>query len=172
MHAKTMLLSLILFFAPVTSVAAQTTSTEVLGTGEKRQTMSDNSGNYSFPLIELGEYTVTAEMRGFKVQTKTGVTVELQQKARVDFQLDIGTGVERVEVSAASIELKTDDASLGSTIDQRRVTELPALNRNFASLLVLTPRVQFGTRMGLNAASTASSFYPGATPTSASLWLA
>ena len=59
------------------------------------------------------------------------------------------------------------------TIEQKRVTELPVLNRNFASLLVLTPGVQFGTRMGLNAASTSGStgapvgFYPSATQVSA-----
>lgn len=169
-------------------VAAQTTSTEVLGTvadasgavvpnakvtllrvstGERRQAMTDVSGNYSFPLIEIGEYTVTVEKEGFKTQTKTGIIVELQQKARVNIQLEIGAATERVEVVATNIELKTDDATLGATIEQKRVTELPVLNRNFASLLVLTPGVQFGTRMGLNAASTAGSFYPSATQVSA-----
>src|SRR3954471_6823537 len=168
--------------------AAQTTSTEVLGTvadasgavapgvaitllrvgtGERRQTVTDNSGNYSFPLIEIGEYTVTAELAGFKTETKTGVVVELQQKARVNIQLEVGAASEKVEVVATGVELKTDDASLGTTIEQKRVTELPILNRNFASLLVLTPGVQFGTRMGLNAQSTASSFFPGATQVSA-----
>ena len=49
--------------------------------------------------------------------------------------------------SAVGVELKTDDASLSATIEQKRVVELPVLNRNFASLLVLTPGVQCGTRM-------------------------
>ena len=55
----------------------------------------------------------------------------------------------------------------------RRVVELPVLNRNFASLAVLTPGVQFGTRMGMNAQSTSGSqgaivgFYPGAMQVSA-----
>jgi hypothetical protein len=70
-------------------------------------------------------------------------------------------------VVATGVELKTDDAALGATIGQTQVAELPTLNRNFASLLVLTPGVQFGTRMGLNAQSTASSFFPGATQVSA-----
>src|SRR4026209_2561482 len=84
---------------------AQTTSTEVLGTvtdvsgavvpgakvtllrtqtGESRPAATDGNGNYSFPLIDIGDYTVTIEMQGFKVQTKTGVHVEYQQKARVN----------------------------------------------------------------------------------------
>src|SRR5258705_13554290 len=90
---------LLFIFASVT--IAQTTSTEVLGTvsdatgavapgaevtllrvatGEKRQTVTDHSGNYSFPLIEIGEYTVTAALKGFKTKTQTGIVVELQQK--------------------------------------------------------------------------------------------
>src|SRR5205814_6581533 len=52
-------------------------------------------------------------------------------------------------------------------VDHMRVVELPTINRSFASLLVLTPGVQFGTRMGLSALSTASSFFPGATQVSA-----
>lgn len=167
---------------------AQTTSTEVLGTvidstgavvpdatitllrtqtGEKRQAKTDSSGNYSFPLIEIGSYTVTAETQGFKTQVKTGINVELQQKARVNFDLQIGATSERVEVVAQGVELRTDDASLGTTIGQARVTELPTANRNFASLLVLTPGVQFGTRMGMSSLSTGSSFFPGATQVSA-----
>src|SRR5713226_4695138 len=172
----------------VAHATAQTTSTEVLGTvtdisgavipsakvtllrvgtGERRIAATDSGGNYSFPLIEIGDYTVSVEMSGFKTQTQTGIVVELQQKARVNFELAVGASSERVEVAATGVELKTDDASLGATIEQKRVVELPVVNRNFASLLVLTPGVQFGTRMGMNAQSTAGSFFPGATQVSA-----
>jgi len=185
---KRILLSCLLFGTPVITCRAQTTSTEVLGavtdssgaliqaarvtllrtaTGEKRETLTDSSGNYSFPLIEIGEYTVSVEKQGFKTQTATGVTVELQQKARVNFEMQLGATTERVEVVAAGGELKTDDAAIGGTVDHTRVVELPVVNRNFASLLVLTPGVQFGTRMGMNGLSTASSFWPGATQVSA-----
>ncbi len=162
---------------------AQTTSTEVLGTvtdgsgavvpntkltllrvatGERRQAVTNSDGNYSFPFIEIGEFTVTAEMPGFKTQTKTGINVELQQKARVNFLLDVGQASEKVEVVAAGVELKTDDASVGTTVEQKRVLELPLLGRNFASLAVLTPGVQYGTRMGLNGQSTGAFPFPGA----------
>ncbi|MCL4853636.1 MAG: carboxypeptidase regulatory-like domain-containing protein, partial [Bryobacteraceae bacterium] len=166
--------------------SAQTTSTEVLGTvvdasgavvpkatvtllrvdtGEKRQTLTDASGNYSFPLIEIGAYQVTAEVPGFKTQTKTGIHVELQQKARVNFTLELGATSERVEVVASGVELRTDDAAIGASIDQKRVVELPTLNRNFASLLVLTPGVQYGNRMGGNVQATGAFPFPGAATT-------
>src|SRR6266853_164048 len=168
----------------VASLLSQTTSTEVLGTvsdtsnavvpgakitllrvqtGEQRTAVTDSYGNYSCPLIEIGDYTVSVAREGFKSQVKTGVHVEYQQKARVNVELEVGSTTDRVEVIATGGELKTDDASLGATIDQTRVVELPTLNRNFASLVVLTPGVQFGTRMGLSPLSTAGSFFPSAT---------
>src|SRR2546421_11447078 len=97
---------------------AQTTSTEVLGTvtdssggvipgakvtllrvatGERRESVTDTSGNYSFPLIEIGDYTVAVQAPGFKVETMTGITVALQQKARVNFRLEVGTASEKIE---------------------------------------------------------------------------
>ena len=99
------------------SLLAQTTSTEVLGTitdatgavvpgaevtllriatGEKRQTRTDGSGNYSFPLIEIGDYTVTVTLAGFKTQPQTGINVAYQQKARVSVILDVGAPTARV----------------------------------------------------------------------------
>jgi hypothetical protein len=167
-------------------MAAQTTSTEVLGTvtdasgavvpqakvtllrvstGEKRETTTDNAGNYSFPLIEIGEYSVRVEMTGFKTETRTGVVVELQHKARVNFQLEVGSTAETVEVVASAVTLRTDDAAIGATIEQRRVVELPILNRNFASLLILTPGVQYGNRMGGNVQATGAFPFPGAATT-------
>ena len=86
----------------------QTTSTEILGTvtdssgavvpqakitllriatGEIRETTSTAGGDYSFPLIEIGEYKITVKPPGFRTQERTGVTVQLQQKARINFEL-------------------------------------------------------------------------------------
>jgi hypothetical protein len=167
-------------------VAGQTTSTEVLGTvtdssgavvpgaqvtllrvatGEKRETTTDNTGNYSFPLVEIGDYTVTISLQGFKTQTQTGINVAYQQKARVNFVLDVGATSERVEVVASGVDLKTDDAAVSTTIERRRVQELPLLGRNFASLAILTPGVQYGTRMGQNVQSTTAFPFPGAATT-------
>ncbi|MBL8290276.1 MAG: TonB-dependent receptor [Bryobacterales bacterium] len=165
---------------------AQTTSTEVLGTvtdstgavvpeaevtllrvatGERRQTKTDSSGNYSFPLIEIGDYTVTVSMSGFKTQTQTGVAVAYQQKARVNVALEVGATTERVEVQATGVELKTDDAAVSTTIERRRVQELPLLGRNFASLAILTPGVQYGTRMGQGINTNTGFPFPGSATT-------
>ncbi len=159
---------------------AQTTSTEILGTitdstravvsgarvtllrtdtGERRTATTAATGDYSFPLIEIGNYTVTAEMQGFQTQEKTGIRLQLQQKVRVDFLLAVGNTKETIEVQAATVQLKTEDASVGQVIDNKRIVELPLNGRNIATLAVLTPGVQFGLRQGLD--GSAGSPIPG-----------
>src|SRR5262245_17067631 len=132
------------WFAAVTALMAQTTSTEILGlvsdssnavvpgatvtitrtsTGERRVATTNQSGEYSFPLIEIGDYRVQVEMQGFKSQTVTGLHIELQQKARVNFRLEVGQRAEVVEVQASATLLKTEDAAVGQVIDNKRVIE-------------------------------------------------
>jgi len=150
---------------------SQTTSTEILGnvtdpsgavvpnakaklrrlaTGQVREVQTNSEGNYSFPLIEIGEYTLTIEATGFKTQERKGITVELQQKARIDVRLDVGSATEIVEVTAQALAMKTEDAAVGGVIDNKRVVELPLNGRNVATLAVLVPGVQFGARMGFD----------------------
>src|SRR6266851_7507789 len=158
-----------LIFAPL--VTPQTTSTEILGlvtdstgaavpaarvtitrvsTGETRNARTNGAGEYSFPLIEIGDYHVRVEMAGFKSQTISGLHVELQQKARIDFALEVGQATEVIEVHATATALKTEDAAIGQVIDNKRVVELPLNGRNVQSLAVLVPGVQFGLRTGLS----------------------
>ena len=159
-----------LFAVFVHFARAQTTSTEILGlvtdasgalapgarvtimrlaTGERRTAITDASGEFSFPLIEIGEYTVRCEMQGFKTQTITGLRLEIQQKARVNFRLEVGELAETVEVKASAVILKTEDATVGQVIENKRIIELPLNGRNISNLAVLVSGVQFGLRTGL-----------------------
>jgi hypothetical protein len=132
---------------------AQTASTQILGlitdatgavvpgatvtarraeTGDVRTTTSNETGNYIFPLVDSGTYEVTCAAPGFKTEIRRNIPLELNQKARVDFQLQVGQQAETVEVTSALPLLKTEDATLGSVVDQRRIIELPLNGRNFA----------------------------------------
>ncbi|MGH9842501.1 MAG: TonB-dependent receptor domain-containing protein [Blastocatellia bacterium] len=154
-----------------TRLGAQTTSTEVLGTvtdptggavvgakvtllraatGERREAATSSTGDYSFPLIEIGEYIVTVEASGFKRQERRGVMVQIQQKARVNLELSVGDMQETVQVTGEAPGLKTDDAAVGQVIDNKRVVELPLNGRNIATLALLTPGVYFGQRQGFD----------------------
>ncbi len=89
-------------------------------------------------------------MKGFKTQTRSGITLQLQQKARVNIELTVGETTEAVEVLATGIQLKTEDVAVGQVIDNKRVVELPLNGRNVASLAVLTAGVQYGQRVGFD----------------------
>src|SRR5712692_4844370 len=56
-----------------------------VGTGLKREELTSSSGDYTFSLLEVGEYEVTAEAAGFKTETRKNIILEVNQKARVDF---------------------------------------------------------------------------------------
>jgi hypothetical protein len=164
--------SVALFLSAVASqVFAQTTSTSILGTvtdssgavisgakvsvlntrtGTKRSDVTTNTGDYNFPLLDVGEYEVTVESPGFKPETHKNLALQINQKARVDFALQVGAQSERIEISAEAAVLHTDEASLGQVVEQRRVVELPLNGRNLAGLAVLQPGVQFGGRMGFD----------------------
>jgi hypothetical protein len=154
------------------SLMAQTVSTEILGlvtdptgaavpvavikitrvaTGDVRTTKTNESGNYIFPLLDIGEYEVTCSAPGFRTEVVRKVTIELQQQARLDFHLKVGERAETIEVTTAGPLLRTEDASMGSVIESKRVVELPLNGRNFSQLATLMPGVVFGTsRIGVN----------------------
>jgi hypothetical protein len=160
---------LLIFFLSFTSALAQTTSTTILGTvtdsagslvagakitatntktGISREVTASSTGDFSFPLLDVGVYDVAASAQGFKSEIRREVILQINEKVRVDFALQVGATTERVEVIANSVTLQTDDATLGLTVEQRRVEELPLNNRNLGALAILQPGVQYGPRSG------------------------
>ncbi|NDD65136.1 MAG: carboxypeptidase regulatory-like domain-containing protein [Acidobacteria bacterium] len=110
--------------------------------------MSGATGDFTFPLVDVGVYDITVDAQGFKTEIRRNVIVNINEKVRVDFSLQVGAATERVEVTAEGATLRTDDATLGQTIEQRRVEELPLNNRNIGALAILQPGVQYGPRSG------------------------
>lgn len=139
-------------------VAGAKVTAKHIRTGDVRTTTSNDTGNYIFPLLAIGEYELTCTSPGFKSELRTGITLQLQQQARFDFTLSVGQQVETVEVKASSVLLRTEDATLGSVVEHKRIVELPLNGRNFAQLATLMPGVNFGaSRMGLNGQGTIAS---------------
>jgi hypothetical protein len=127
-------------------------------TGDTRTAITNETGNYTFPLLDIGEYEVSCTAPGFKTEVRSGIELQLQQKARLDFVLQVGQQAETVEVSGRALLLRTEDATLGSVVEEKRIIELPLNGRNFAQLATLMPGVQFGaSRMGLNGQGTIAS---------------
>src|SRR5579859_3554647 len=71
-----------------------------LETGEARNTTTSESGYFTAPLLEPGRYEVTITAAGFKPVTRTNITLQVDQVARMDFKLEIGSASEVVRVEA------------------------------------------------------------------------
>ncbi len=126
-------------------------------TGEKHNTVSDSKGEYTYAIVNPGDYTVTASLSGFKTTTQTGIALAADQNIRVPFMLATGEVTETVSVEAGVTLVDTREAQLGETIDQNKVENLPTLNRDAYSLLTITPGVtnytadsNIGTRAGVS----------------------
>ena len=71
-----------------------------LATGLERKAVANESGNYTIPLLPIGQYTVTAESAGFRTSTISGVVLQVGQEARLDIKLELGTAAESIQVQA------------------------------------------------------------------------
>lgn len=128
------------------------------GTSVEYQTNED--GAYTAPFLSPGSYTVNVQKQGFKPQASSPFELQVDQRARMDFTLNVGDVTSTVEVTAAAPLVKSDSAELGQVITERPIKELPLNGRNFAQLVYLAPNVTPG-QQGENL-SGASSFNPRA----------
>lgn len=128
-------------------VGAKVTVTNVL-TGLTLTEATNATGNYSFPLLPVGNYDIRVEMQGFKTEMVRNVRLETAAQVRRDFTLQVGDVAETIEVSASGVTLVTENATVGGVIENKRIIELPLNGRNVVQLAVLVPGVQFGERTG------------------------
>ena len=123
---------------PAAAITITNTSTNAI-----RKALSNESGLYTVPGLVPGPYSVRIEKEGFRAMTRA-LTVQVQQTARVDFSLQVGQVSDSVEVSATGQMLATENATIGTVIDERRIMDLPLNGRNFFSLVALSPNVTYG----------------------------
>src|SRR3954468_23485870 len=108
-----------------------------VATNAVRNTVSTDSGDYTFPAVPPGSYTVKVEKTAFKSASTTDVQVQIQQTVRLDFTLQVGQVSESIEVSASAQMLQAENVSLGTVIENKQVTDLPLNGRNYLGLVAL-----------------------------------
>ena len=96
-------------------------------------------GAYNFPRLPIGRYEIRAEAQGFQTSVQPSVTLDVNQTARVDFQMKIGNVTETVEVTSAAPLLETETTQLSTVIDSNTTENLPLGSRNYAQLTLLAP---------------------------------
>lgn len=121
---------------PATVVRATNVATNVATQAE-----TNAQGNYSLDFLTPGQYTVTVEKTGFKRFQRGGVTVRINDRLSLDIVLELGEVSEKVVVEGGAPLLETTSSSLGTVIDNRRISDLPLIHGNPLMLQFLTPGV-------------------------------
>ncbi len=121
--------------APGTDVKAMEVNTNIVHVAK-----TNDTGNFTFPLLDPGTYTVSTDHTGFKRAIRTNVRLDANSAVRVDFALEVGNVTETIEVTASAAVLQTDRADLGTKIETQTVANMPlTYNRNYQGLLGLVP---------------------------------
>ncbi len=111
-------------------------------TGISATRTSDEGGNYEFPTVRTGTYTVTTELQGFSTRAMTGIKVDIGARERVDVELGVGIVSEAVSVVASAPLLETDTSQRGQVITGEQTQALPLNGRQYSSLALLTTGVR------------------------------
>lgn len=109
--------------------------------GTTRHTVTNSVGIYLFPAVRPGRYNMEVRHDGFRQIDALGLTVNLQDHVEENFQMQVGSTVESVTVSAEGSPLNTQDATVSTIVDRNFAENLPMNGRSFQSLIELTPGV-------------------------------
>jgi hypothetical protein len=121
---------------PGVTVTATQDETDVQST-----VVTNDRGQYVFPSLRVGRYTVAAELQGFKRMVQREVRLSVQDRREVNFTLDVGALAEEVIVQGRAELLQTQSADIGVVVDERQVRDLPLLGRRYSELAFLVPGV-------------------------------
>ncbi len=123
--------------APVPGAAVTITSRE---TAQSRETVSNESGGYSFPTVVSGNYDLKIVKEGFSTVTQSDVIVTINNITRIDLMLKVGSVTESVLVTAQTAVLQTDRSEVRSEVTSRTLENLPVPpGRNYQQLLRTLP---------------------------------
>ena len=111
------------------------------GTQVTTKTHTDGTGQFVVSNLPPGPYSVTVDAPGFKRLVRSGLVLDVDQNAQVDFVLKIGSISETVQVNSAEPLLETQSSDIGQVIRNQSIENLPLNQRNVYSLILLVPGV-------------------------------
>jgi len=110
-------------------------------TNVSRETATNAAGEYSFPAVDPGVYTVRASVPGYKTFERKGVRVATQQFITLDVTLEVGAIEESVTVTGEAPLIDTTTAATGDVLDKRTLESLPTVGRNVFLVSTTVPTV-------------------------------
>ena len=122
------------------AVADAAVTATLTSTGAAHASVTNGSGNYTFPDMQPGSYTIQVNAKGFEKFLQQNIDLLSNTTVRVDAALQPGSVSETITVTTAPPVLQTDRADISTKIEAASVSEMPlTTNRNFQSLLNLVP---------------------------------
>ena len=108
-------------------------------TNAPREVQTNDSGLYAFPALPPGIYTLKVEKAGFRAIERKNIEVLTGSANRIDVSLEVGELTNVVEVTGGAPMLQSENASIGTVIENRSIVELPLNGRNYLQLTSLIP---------------------------------
>jgi hypothetical protein len=109
--------------------------------GGSRTLVTDDAGEYLAPNLIPGIYTIRAEAKGFKTAERKEIQLEVGKDVRVDFVLQPGDSSQTITVTSELPLLDSTSETLGGTLSNKIINDLPLNGRNYQNLLQLRPEV-------------------------------
>lgn len=125
--------------AAIPGVEVKITNT---GTNAVFATVTNESGYFTAPALQIGSYSVSVEKEGFKRIQRSGIGLQVDQRVSLSLQLEVGAIADSVDVIADAMMVDSGSATVGKVIENRRIAELPLNGRNALALVMLTPGVK------------------------------
>lgn len=110
-------------------------------TGVSQSTTSGATGAYLFPAVNPGIYNMNVTAPGFQQSVTVGIRAHIQTTLTVNVKLRVGVVAQKVTVTAAPPLLQAQNASIGQTIDERQVNNMPLQTRDWTTLTNLAAGV-------------------------------
>jgi hypothetical protein len=108
-------------------------------TGAVVELTTNQAGTFDAPYLDPGPYTVEVQASGFETLVRQGIDIQLDQTARVDAQLKIGSSTQTVTVVANASLLNTEDSQRGTNFNDEMIGELPTVGRDPSYFALLAP---------------------------------
>lgn len=139
------------------NVPNATVTARNVDTGLRRTVTTGEDGSYRIEFLPVGNYAIeVTATSGFKKAFRESIVLTVNETARIDFALEVGSVDEQVTVTTAPPEVNTTSPELGRTVQTQEIENLPLVERNVFTLLDLTPGVQ-SNNAGVATASAATS---------------
>ena len=122
-------------------VSGATVAARQTETGLTRTAVTDRVGAYVVLELPVGHYEVQVEAKGFQKYIQQGIVLDVNETANVPVRLSVGAETEQVQVHADAQLIESGVTSLGKTVSEREVLDLPLNGRNFTQLGLLQPGV-------------------------------